>query len=620
MRLSVLLSLATFAWLSFSSPPSYAQESPQPIFPDRQTFAVTAAQADLARVDSMVDTLAAAGDLWLVSSQADRQLAGRTHDSFRQYHQGVPVHGGGVTRQRGAAGTVSIFGTLHEDIDVDVAPRQSAFDALTRARQLAGAEPATTALPELVVLPTLTGEYALAWSITMGDYHEYFLNAHTGELVQRQPLIQRQSAVGSGRGIQGAEKKVSMTRAGGRFEAHDRLRPAEIVTLDLRFSDARLIDLVLGMANWSASDIASSPVNTWSDAAVVDAHAYTGFSYDYFRSRHGWSGIDGRNGRTISMVNPGDEGPGYNNAFFAPPPFGPERTGVVVYGALEDGTPLTPIDVVAHELMHGVTYFSVSRRTGEGFSDNAWGVLGPARFTLDGRQFDCEWRFRVPEGPDAGRVLRFACRDGRLLLLSNHAGAINEAFSDIFGTGVEFSVHPPGDGVLRADYVMGEDAGGDPRRSLENPRSIRLGDSALLYPDAASRLFLFLLGVFEDTGEGFWLPVGSVDGRTIIPLPTDDDGGVHINSTILSHAFYLSIEGGRNRTTGLAVEGVGGVNRTLVERAFFRAMTDLMPSQPKFAMAAAVIRQSALDLYGTRSATYLAIDQALNAVGLPEVQ
>ncbi len=227
---------------------------------------------------------------------------------------------------------------------------------------------------------------------------------------------------------------------------------------------------------------------------------------------------------------------------------------------------------------------------------------------------------RISERPDAVRVFRFACRDGRLWLLSNHAGAINEAFSDIFGRGtVEFSVHPPGDGVLRADYVMGEDAGGDPIRSLEDPRSIRLRDSALLYPDAASHLFQFLLGVFEDTGELFWLPVGSVDGRTIIYLP-DDDGGVHLNSTVLSHAFYLSIEGGQNRTTGLAVEGVGGANRTLAEQAFFRAMTDLMPSQPNFAMAAAVIRQSALDLYGARSATYLAIDQALNAVGLPEVQ
>ena len=618
MRLSVLLSLTTFAWLSFSSPPSYAQESPQPIFPDRQTFAVTATQADLARVDSMVDTLAAAGDLWLVSSQADRQLAGRTHDSFRQYHQGVPVHGGGITRQRGAAGTVSIFGTIHEDLTIDVTPRVSAFDALARARQLADAEPATTALPELVILPTLTGEYALAWSITMGDYHEYFLNAHTGELVQRQPLIQHQSAVGSGLGITGARKKVSVSQAGGRFEAHDRLRPAEIVTLDLRFNDARLLDLLVGGATWTASDIASSPVNTWSDAAVVDAHAYTGFSYDYFRSRHGWSGIDGRNGRTISMVNAGDEGPGYNNAFFAPPPFGPERTGAFTYGAWEDGTPLTPIDVVAHELMHGVTYFSVSRRTGEGLGDNNFGILGPAKFTLDGRQFDCGSRWRLTEGPDAGRVFRFACRDGRLWLGSNHAGAINEAFSDVIGTAVEFSVHPPGAGPLRADYVMGEDTG-DSLRSLENPRSIRLGDSALSFPDAWSRVFRFLLGVFEDTGELFWYPIASLDGRTFFWF-WHDNGGVHNNSTILSHAFYLSIEGGRNRTTGLAVEGVGGANRTLVERAFFRAMTDLMPSQPNFAVAAAVIRQSALDLYGARSATYLAIDQALNAVGLPEVQ
>ena len=80
--------------------------------------------------------------------------------------------------------------------------------------------------------------------------------------------------------------------------------------------------------------------------------------------------------------------------------------------------------------------------------------------------------------------------------------------------------------------------------------------------------------------------------------------------------------GGRGRchTTGLAVEGVGGANRTLVERAFFRAMTDLMPSQPNFTVAAAVIRQSTLDLYGAHSATYRAIDQALNAVGLPDVQ
>ena len=607
--------LAVLAWLSFGSPPGHAQAVPQPVFPGRQTFAVTATQADLPRVDSMVDTLAAAGDLRLVSSQADRQLAGRTHDSFQQYHQGVPVHGGGVTRQRGTAGTVSIFGTIHEDIDVDVAPRVSAFDALAQARQLAGAEPATTALPELVVLPTLTGEYALAWSITMGDYHEYFLNAHTGELVHRQPLIQHQRAVGWGLGITGARQKVSVSQAGGRFEAHDRLRPAEIVTLDTRFDEQRVESLLLGSI-WSAVDVASDADNAWGDAAVVDAHAYTGFAYDYLLRQHGWRGMDGRNGRILSMVNVGEE-----NAYFYPPPFGPEQTGVLGYGAWDDGTTGTPLvsaDIVAHELMHGVTHFSVSRRTGEGLGINAWGVLGPARLTLDGRQFDCGSRFRFTGEQDAGRWFRFVCQNGRFGFWSNHAGAINEAFSDVIGTAIEFSVHPPGAGPLRADYVMGEDTG-YPVRSLENPRSIRLGNTALSFPDATSRLFRFLLGVFEDTGEEFWVPIASLDGRTVFLFP-HDNGGEHFNSTVLSHAFYLAVEGGRNRTTGLPVSGVGGANRELVERAFFRAMTDLMPSQPNFAVAAAVIRQSAIDLYGARSATYLAIDQALYAVGLPEVQ
>ena len=37
-----------------------------------------------------------------------------------------------------------------------------------------------------------------------------------------------------------------------------------------------------------------------------------------------------------------------------------------------------------------------------------------------------------------------------------------------------------------------------------------------------------------------------------------DGGGVHHNSTVLSHAFYLAIEGGRNATTGRSVTGVAG--------------------------------------------------------------
>ena len=106
-----------------------------------------------------------------------------------------------------------------------------------------------------------------------------------------------------------------------------------------------------------------------------------------------------------------------------------------------------------------------------------------------------------------------------------------------------------------------------------------------------------------------------VEGQILIALECDN-GGVHWNSTILSHAFYLAIEGGHNRTTGRTVQGVGGANRHDVERAFFRAMTHLMPARTTFPLTAAVIRQSAVDLFGTDSATHRAVDQALYAVGL----
>jgi Zn-dependent metalloprotease len=61
--------------------------------------------------------------------------------------------------------------------------------------------------------------------------------------------------------------------------------------------------------------------------------------------------------------------------------------------------------------------------------------------------------------------------------------------------------------------------------------------------------------------------------------------------TIVDHAFYLAIEGGTNRTSGLAVQGVGATNR------------------------AATI-QAARDLYGVNSAAERAVTQAWTAVGV----
>ena len=114
----------------------------------------------------------------------------------------------------------------------------------------------------------------------------------------------------------------------------------------------------------------------------------------------------------------------------------------------------------------------------------------------------------------------------------------------------------------------------------------------------------------------YYTSIGFVDGQQFTLRGDGGYSGVHWNSTILSHAFYLAIEGGQNRTTGRTVQGVGGANRHNVERVFFRAMTHLMPARTSFQMTAAVIRQSAVDLFGTGSATSRAVNQALDAVGL----
>jgi thermolysin len=162
------------------------------------------------------------------------------------------------------------------------------------------------------------------------------------------------------------------------------------------------------------------------------------------------------------------------------------------------------------------------------------------------------------------------------------SGALNEAFSDMIGTSVEFYFQPVGAGLGQADYLIGEDVvrpGG--ARSLANP-------ALFGQPDHFSRFV-----------------------RT-----TGDNGGVHLNSGIPNQAFYLAIEGGRNRTSGLAVSGVGSANREQIEKVFYRAFTSMLPATARFSTARAATIQAARDLYGIDSAAERAVTEAWTAVGV----
>ncbi len=581
---------------------------------------------ELRQWDATVDGMTRTGDLVVMSRLADASLEGRTHEYLGQHYAGVPVFGGGVSRQLDAAGvTASLFGTLYPEIDMSITPALSGTEVAALLEGMHGGEILAGGQPLLGILPLQDGSHALAYYIPMSDGYFYFADAADGGVLLRLNAVKQQSAVGAGADSQGDDRKLGTTQAGDRFQAHDRLRPAEVITLDVRFNFQRyqrlLVDHLIEMLPpgepvWTADDYATDADNEWDDPTVVEAQAFTGWTYDYFAARHGWEGIDGANGRIISLVNLQGA-----NAAAAPPPFGPEGNGVFMYGRATDETseePFTILDIVGHELMHGVTHFAVSNRTGSPFGlFNLVPIgarLGPTSFTdRTGKTHNCDTaRFpglvETPDGPDVGLVPAW-CEDGRFVLAYSGDGAIHEGYSDIFGESLGFYYEDEG---VSADYLVGGDLKDGPIRSIIDPKSIRDG----FHPDAYADRYEFAL----TRGDAFGWDYSKhlfVRGEYYGSFRGDSFGygGNHWNSLILSHAFYLAIEGGTHRTSGMTVEGVGGANRAEIEHIFFRGIRDLMPPMASLPIAAAILRQSAADL-APGSDAERAIDQALRAVGL----
>ena len=163
------------------------------------------------------------------------------------------------------------------------------------------------------------------------------------------------------------------------------------------------------------------------------------------------------------------------------------------------------------------------------------------------------------------------------LIYRGESGALSEAFADIMASAVAFASSVDGRGRAGSGYLIGDEATAGGVRSLSDPALH--GD-----PDHY----------------GGMAP----------------DSDVHAHSTIASHAFYLAIEGGTHRTSGLVVEGVGASNRDQIERAFYRAFVYMLPSGATFEIAREATIQSAHDLYGAESAAVRAIEQAWAAVGV----
>ncbi len=162
------------------------------------------------------------------------------------------------------------------------------------------------------------------------------------------------------------------------------------------------------------------------------------------------------------------------------------------------------------------------------------------------------------------------------------AHELTHGFSDIMGTSVEFYVRLAEKGGRPPNYILGDDVitpGGI--RSMQNPAPYHDPDHFSMYDRASF-----------------------------------DNGGVHTNSCIVSHAFYLAIEGGTNRVSGITVQGVGAANREQMERVFYRAFTSALVPSSNFSQARAATIQAARELYNPGSPAEQAVTQAWIAVGV----
>ncbi|HPX76365.1 MAG TPA: M4 family metallopeptidase [Bacteroidales bacterium] len=262
-------------------------------------------------------------------------------------------------------------------------------------------------------------------------------------------------------------------------------------------------------------------VNAQLDEYATDAHFATASTYDYFYTVHGRNSIDDDGHALWSYIHFDliDYGFGTNvNAFW--------NGSWMTYGDGDETiTPLTTVDICAHEITHGLT----THTAGLNYQDES--------------------------------------------------GALNEAFSDIFGTAVEFYAKPDD-----ANYLIGSEIG-IVMRSIADPNSTGK----------------------PDTYQGNYWVYGE-----------SDYGGVHTNGIPLCYGFYLLCEGGSG-TNDLGNDyDIIPIGMDKAEQVFFRLLTVYLTPNSNYHDAWFFAMQAAADLYGACSSEVQSVGEMFYAIGVAD--
>jgi hypothetical protein len=174
-----------------------------------------------------VDRLLASGDLVERLTRDDTMIPGRRHERLAQHHQGVPVFGGELIRQIDASGTLTVFGTLYEGIDLSVAASLSPVGAEARLAARGGRPFGSRGGPELVILPLEAGGYRLAYRIRTFFEESFEIRQSFLDATNRRGSsgVQRHPDTGRGRGHGRAGRPEEDQRCTLRWRLRDE-RPA----------------------------------------------------------------------------------------------------------------------------------------------------------------------------------------------------------------------------------------------------------------------------------------------------------------------------------------------------------------------------------------------------------
>ncbi len=180
------------------------------------------------------------------------------------------------------------------------------------------------------------------------------------------------------------------------------------------------------------------------------------------------------------------------------------------------------------------------------------------------------------------------CETTANLAYQKESGAMNEGFSDIWGACVEYFAAPS-----KQTWLIGED--------IER-RSGHLSLRSMSNPNAESQ---------PDTyGGTFWKT------PNCSPTQSNDYCGVHTNSGVLNHWFYiLSIGKSGSNDIGNAFN-VTGITIDKAAKIAYRLESIYLSANSTYANARTSGIQSAVDLYGAGSAEVIATTNAFYAVGI----